>query len=227
MSAIIPTNQTINPPSLTALFDAFRRDIQKNINCVRIGVIQSFSPGDASHGPTATVKIAQQQVTSISSDGVKTIAEYPLLLMVPVYFQSGGGFTHTFPIGENDECLLLFNDRELDNWLVQGPGQAPLTGRVHDLADAFALVGVRSNPRGLANISTTASQLRSDDGQTFVEVGPGKIQVVADEVVLHARNKITFDAGGTGFVYQVAQIDTYTDGVPSNDHVPHPPEVPT
>lgn len=227
MPTINPTPQTINPPSETALFDAMRRDFQLSINCVRIGEIQSFSPGDASHGPMVSVKIAQQQVTSIDEAGSRTLADFPILVMVPLLFPNGGGFTLTFPVSAGDECLLFFNDRELDNWLVSGAGQAPTTGRVHDLADAIAVVGLRSNKRGLAGISAANAQLRSDDGQTLIDVGPGKIQLIADEIVIHGRNKTTFDAGGTGFVYQPNQIDTYTDGVPSNHHNPTPPEVPT
>lgn len=232
MVTVVPTNQTINPPSLTALFDAMRRDFEKSINCAKIGVIQSFSPGDASHGPTATVKIAQQQVTSIASDSTRTLAEYPLLLLVPVWFPNGGGFTLTFPVAAGDECILLFNDRELDNWLTLGAGttgqspQAPTTGRLHDLADAIALVGLRSNPRGLENISTTATQLRSEDGGTFVEVNAQGVKVHAGTVyewdVQGYGQKITW-TGGANY-----HIDNYVTGavVTSTDHPISPPGPP-
>jgi hypothetical protein len=82
-------------------------------------------------------------------------------------------------------------------------------------------------PKVPTNISATATQLRSADGQTFVEVGPGKIQLVADEVVIHSRNKTVLDAGGTGFVYTPTKIDTYTNGVTTVGHLPNPPAVPT
>lgn len=223
MSEINPTLQRSFPPSLLQILEQQKREVMKAINCVRIGVIQSF---DASK-QTVTVKIAQKQVTSIQPDGTKTLADYPLLLVVPVVFPSGGGFTMTFPIAAGDECVVLFNDRELDNWLLSGAGFAPTTGRIHDLADGIAVVGLHSNPRALAGVSTTAAQIRSTDGQTLVELSPGKIQLIADEVVIHARNKLCYDAGGTGVVIQPSQIDSYEDGVHVNTHSPTPPAIPT
>lgn len=224
---INPTIQQTCPPSLSSLFDAHKSELFKNLNCCRIGVIKEFFAGDANTAPTATVEIAQTQVASISPDGTKTLQAFPPILSAPVFFPSGGGFTLTFPVAAGDECLVLFHDRELDNWLKSGAGQAPTTPRMHDLSDAVILVGMRSNPRALDGISTAATQLRSDDGQTLVEVGTGKIQLIADEVVIHARNKATFDANGTGFVYTANQIDRYENGVSTSNNAPHPPEVPT
>lgn len=234
MTDVKPTYQTPAPPGIEQVLTQHKREIFKELNCARPGIIQSFDPGDAKNAPTVTVQIAQKQVTSIDPLGVRTLAEYPLLLKVPVQFPAGGGFTATFPIAKGDECLVVFCDREIDNWFISGPGKAPTTGRVHDLSDGMALIGFRSNTRALAHISATAVQLRSDNFTTAgagtgecVEIGPGKIQLIADEVVIHGRNKATFDAGGTGFVYQPNVIDTYTTGVPVNAHAPTPPEVPT
>jgi phage baseplate assembly protein V len=43
---------------------------------------------------------------------------------------------------------------------------------MHDLSDGFALVGVYSQPNVIPSVSTDAVQLRSDDGQAFVEINP-------------------------------------------------------
>lgn len=179
MSYIDPTYQNPVPPSMTALLEAVKREVKKAINAVRIGIIQGFDIGGAGVAATVTVKIAQQQVTSIQADGTRTLAEYPVLLKVPVYFPAGGGYTLTFPIAAGDECIILFNDREIDNWLINGGGTAPTSGRVHDLSDGMALVGLRSNPRALTGISTTTTQLRSDDGHNYVEVAAGIVNINA------------------------------------------------
>lgn len=169
MTTVNPTLQSPNPPSLEMLLDAVKLELAKTINCAKVGIIQSFNAANQ----TATVLIAFTQVTSTSPSGVRTLAQYPLLLNVPVIFPAGGGFTLTFPISEGDECLVIFNDRQIDNWLAQGAGQPPSIGRVHDLSDGIAIVGVRSNPRALSGVSTNSAQLRSDDGTTFVEVKNG------------------------------------------------------
>lgn len=228
MTDITPSLKKTVKPTLESLLESFRHDLLKKLNCVKVGEIQSYSVGGANQIPIATVLIAQQQVTSIdAATGVRTLAEYPLLVNVPVYFMGGGGITQTFPINEGDECIILFNDRQLENWIQDGAGQAPSMPNLHDLSDGMCLVGLRSNPRALLDISATAYQLRTDDGETLFSVEAGKIQFVADEIIIHARDKLCYDAGGTGTVLQVAQIDNYTDGVTVNHHLPNPPEVPS
>jgi Phage protein Gp138 N-terminal domain/GpV Apex motif len=176
MTEITPSFQNVTPPDITVLLEALKREIKKEINCAKVGVIQSWSPSTN----TVVVKIAQQQVTSVAQDGTRTLAEYPLLLTVPVAFPGGGGFTLTFPIAVGDECLVVFNDRELDNWFSSGAGLPPTTARIHDISDGVAFVGLRSSPRALASISSSTTQLRSDDGTTFVEIaGGGIINAVA------------------------------------------------
>lgn len=228
MTDITPTFKKVVRPTLKTLLESFEHDLLKNLNCVKVGQIQSYSAGGANQIPTATVLIAQQQVTSIdAATGIRTLAEYPLLVNVPVYFAGGGGFTVTFPVSAGDECLILFNDRQLENWIASGAGQPPSLSHLHDLSDGICLVGLRSNPRALTNVSATAAQIRSDDGQTLLSIESGKITLSAAEIVIHATTKLAYDAGGTGVVIQPAQIDSYTQGVTSNSHIPHPPEVPT
>ena len=52
---------------------------------------------------------------------------------------------------------------------------------MHDLSDGFVFVGVRSQPRVIPNVSTGATQLRSDDGSTLIELDPAsqKVRIVA------------------------------------------------
>lgn len=233
MTTVVPTIQTLNPPSPTALQDAQQREFSKTINCARPGTIVDYDPGaEGVRPPTATVQIAQLQVTSIAVDGTQTFAPYPPLQLVPVYFAGGGNWDMTWPVAQGDECLLIFSDREIDNWFTNGAGLAPTTTRLHDLSDAFCIVGIRSGPNARGGVSTNSVQIRSKDysgpsGQgELLEVGAGKIQLIADDVVLHGRNRASFDAGGTGFVYTPSHIDTYTDGVPSDHHSPSPPIVP-
>jgi hypothetical protein len=108
--------------------------------------------------------------------------------------------------------------------------------RMHDLSDGFAFVGPRSTPRVLSGVSTTATQLRSDDGATMVEVSPGKIRLQAVNVEVHASGSYRWDVNGYGQKVTYAgglvwNIDSYTTAtlpkvVNSATHEINPPEIP-
>ncbi|MCO1342111.1 hypothetical protein L0Z26_09295 [Burkholderia multivorans] len=51
--------------------------------------------------------------------------------------------------------------------------QETISTRVHDLSDGMVFVGFRSRPRVPGAISTTTTQLRTDDGAMHVELDPG------------------------------------------------------
>jgi hypothetical protein len=76
----------------------------------------------------------------------------------------------------------VFSSRAIDlGWQSSGI-QNPVELRHHDLSDGFVIVGPRSKPNVPPNISTTQAQLRSEDGLTYIGIGPeGAISLVAPE----------------------------------------------
>lgn len=161
-----------------------RQAINEQIRVALPGIIQSFDPDLV----TATVQPSVRCMVR-DNDGNTTTEDYPLLVDVPVTFPRGGGCTLTFPVRAGDECLLIFADRCIDFWWQNGGIQKPVDPRMHDLSDAFAIVGPQSQTHKISDISTTAAQLRTDDGAAFVEVAaghaitvktPGKLTASAD-----------------------------------------------
>lgn len=160
--------------------------VQKIFSTLKVampGVIESFDPDSV----TASVRPAiKGYEADAAEDGW---IELPLLVDVPVIFPHGGGCTLTFPVSAGDECLLIFADRCIDFWWQNGGIQKPIDPRMHDLSDGFAIVGPQSQAHKISGISTTAAQLRTDDGAAFVEVAaghaitvktPGKLTASAD-----------------------------------------------
>jgi cytoskeletal protein CcmA (bactofilin family) len=133
----VSKKQVVNP-SLFDVLSNLKNDILKNVNCINIGTIQSFD----TENQTATIKLSIKKVKSIDSSGVKTLVGRPLLLECPCFVLSGGGSYIGMPITKGDGCIVLFNDRDIDNWFTSGDGQAPNTIRMHDISDGFALVGI-------------------------------------------------------------------------------------
>lgn len=132
------------------------------------GIIQSFDPD-------AVTAVVQPAIKGVEHDtsGAEISVNLPLLVDVPVVFPRGGGCTLTFPVKEGDECLVIFADRCIDFWWQSGGIQEPVDGRMHDLSDAFCIVGPQSQAKKISSISTTAAQLRTDDGSAFIELAAG------------------------------------------------------
>nr|WP_315596085.1 Gp138 family membrane-puncturing spike protein [uncultured Cupriavidus sp.] len=129
------------------------------------GIIDSFDPDAMTCQVQPGIKMLVRQL-----DGTTVSIPLPLLVDCPVQFPSGGNCSLTFPVAPGDECLVVFASRCIDGWWQSGGVQEQAELRMHDLSDGFVLLGFRSQPRVLANVSTSAAQLRTDDGQAFVEV---------------------------------------------------------
>ncbi|EKI2321463.1 phage baseplate protein [Klebsiella pneumoniae] len=132
------------------------------------GIIQSFDPD-------AVTAVVQPAIKGVEQDesGADVSVNIPLLVDVPVVFPRGGGCTLTFPVKAGDECLVIFADRCIDFWWQSGGIQEPVDERMHDLSDAFCIVGPQSQAKKIGGISTTGAQLRTDDGSAFIEVAAG------------------------------------------------------
>jgi hypothetical protein len=114
-------------------------------------------------------------------DGSTQWVALPLLLDCPVVFPRGGGCTLTFPIAQDDECLVVFSSRCIDAWYSAGGVQVQSEFRMHDLSDGFALPGPFSQATKISGISTSSVQLRSNDASTYFDLNPTtqKIKIVA------------------------------------------------
>lgn len=139
------------------------------------GIIQSF---DAVHGTCVVQPAIKPRL--VQKDGTIQVVPIKELVDVPVVFLGGGGLVVTFPIQPGDECLLIFGSRCIDAWWQSGGTQPQADVRYHDLSDAFALIGPRSQINLIPNISTTTAQIRNLAGTAYIELtGTGAVNIVA------------------------------------------------
>lgn len=122
-------------PQLFDVLYRLRRDIFASLNVCQIGKIETYDPLTNS----ASVSIQFKRLLPDNSE-----IDYPLLLQVPVVILNGGGASLTFPITAGDQCLIIFNDRNIDNWYLEGAVRIPSDARMHNLSDGFALIGARN-----------------------------------------------------------------------------------
>lgn len=171
-------------PDLSDVLEELKRTLLRDFNCIKLGNIDSY---DAST-QTATIKLT---VKSLLNDegGVKTYKEQPILLEVPVIVLSGGTSYLSFPTTQGDDCLVFFNDRDIENWYLTGGVSEPNTVRMHDLSDAFALVGIKNSQNLFTDIDSGKLKLRFD-ADTLIEFEVGKATLKAISVIIQGNQTV-------------------------------------
>jgi hypothetical protein len=128
----------------------------KHVHTSMPGIIRSFN----ATLQTATV---QPAIRRLFLDEKGWVA-LPQCVDVPVQFPGWGDSVMTFPVNPGDECLLSFSERAIDFWWDKGGVQLPAELRMHDLSDAFALMGFSSKGRAIPAFNTDAVEIRRRDG---------------------------------------------------------------
>jgi hypothetical protein len=198
-------------PRLRDVLDRQRLDIAKSINCVLIGRIESFN----SALNTASVSIAQLRQYADET----APREFPLLTDCPVFTLHGGGSWISLPIASGDPCIVLFNDRDIDNWWFDGSVTTPASLRSHSLSDGMVLVGVRprSSPlavdNALVEIHGGAKKVLMSGVATEMDATTGKVTIKNT-----AQNLFTIL---NNFLTQMETVTTVT-GAPAASIVVNP-----
>ena len=183
-------NQTIARPDLQDVLNLLKRDILLNLNSHHIGKIQSFDSTTQTAKATIVYKKVFSKRNALTGIYNNELIDYPILLDCPVIFLGGGLASLTFPITAGDECLVLFNDRDIDNWYKGGSGTGPATARLHSMADGLIIVGVRSLATALTGFDTDSVTLRYGTAN--------KVQVFTDKIVLSIGSILTLEINATG-----------------------------
>lgn len=161
-------------PELIDLFHEHKRDIMISLNCHAVGIIKKFDPSNQ----TAQVSISyEKEVLEPDQAGrlVPVAKAYPILADVPVVINSGGTAGITMPIKSGDSCLILFNDRDIDNWFINGESGPPNSARLHSFSDAIAIVGLRSTKQSIAGYDPENPVVFN--GTTKVTVKTSKVRI--------------------------------------------------
>lgn len=131
-------SNTIEPDFLQTIKSA-TNSTAKDLNCIRIGIVQEFRAEDI----TAIVQIASKRVVAYNPDGTQLVKDYAPIRAKVCYCSP----YETFPLFPGDEVVLLFNDRELETWFINGQSNLQNHPRMHDLSDCIAIAGIRSLPK--------------------------------------------------------------------------------
>lgn len=147
---------------------------------------------------TASVQLTVKSFVK-DENGKRKAVDIPILQDVPVQFPGSGGQTMTFPVAAGDEVMINFLSRASDAQQQSGGDQNPTDSSVNSLSHPRAMLGFKSDPKKLSNVSTSATELRSDDGMTKISLsGAGGVGVATDKSVsITAANGVAI-GGGAG-----------------------------
>jgi len=157
-------------PQLGDLLNELKRKIFLELNCHAVGTIQHFY--SATQSVKLTLNYTKTAFQINPKNGATTYQQYPYPVLdnVPVVILQGGPAYLNMPIAVNDQCLVLFNDRDMDNWANgQTSGQVNST-RLHSLSDAIAIVGLKQFTKTISTYDATRALL--SDGNASVGINP-------------------------------------------------------
>ena len=89
----------------------------------------------------------------------------------------------TVPIKAGDDCLLIFSDRALDEYVKTGGIQRVtaesfrnVSPRHHDLTDPFCIPGLTTAANAISNWNQDAIELRNTDRSVFMSIYADRIE---------------------------------------------------
>lgn len=173
----------ILPANLTQTLKSAGNNAALSINCMRIAIIQEFYPENL----TAQVKLVDKMVRGLNPDGSQVLQEYPPIYAKVCYCNP----FCTFPLTQGMECILLFNDREIETWFINGGSNIQAYPRMHDLTDAIAIVGIRSLPQMIQILTDCLhlfygnSSLQLKDAET--NLNSSTINLTADTININGN----------------------------------------
>lgn len=176
-------NQTANAPTLTSTLSNALQTFGLLLMCCRIGIVQTFYPDDL----TADVLIANQKTEGLNADGSQVTREWAQIRAKVCYCSP----YDTFPINKGDECLLLFADREIESWFINGNTNPVKHSRMHDETDCIAVFGLRSLPNMI--------QILEDARHIFfynseIQMQAGNINIKSPAVDVQADASVNINA---------------------------------
>ncbi len=154
-------------PKMGDLLDEHSSGIFRTMFFSLPGKIVSYNADET----TAVVEIMMMRV----NENTQVVKAYPALLDVPVFQLTGGDAGVNMPVAVGDPCLVVFADRDVDNWFSTGSAQVPNSKRVHSVGDGFAIVGFRPLTGKVSRPDYLAAGLYRD--QTQISIKGNKVAV--------------------------------------------------
>lgn len=126
------------------------------------------------------------QARYITPEGEVQYINYPKITNIPLAIIKCPGLKLTCPVKQGQNCTLLFSQRSIDNFLIDGRIHPPFEGdfpqfsslRCMDMTDALCFPGIITNPEAISNYNNNAIEIRNNDGTTKISVAENVLQFI-------------------------------------------------
>lgn len=177
--------------------------LSARFKCHRVGRIKKINTDRL----TVDVELMDKLVYLNNVSEITELSDLPLL----IYGGSNSGLTFGNIVG--CECLVHFNDTDIDNWYATGESYEPNTGRQHDFSDGFVELRPYSLPKKI-NYDMSGTILFNgnikisllDNGNLEFTNGSAKIVMSGNDIT------ITGDVTVSGTIYSETDVVVKKEG---------------
>ena len=182
-----------NIPDLMSTLRTAQKDLLYNqLNCMKVAIVDEFYP----ETKKVKVNIANKVLLGLNKDGTQILADYPAIFAKVCYI-GWGDRGLTFPLEKGMEGFLLFNDREIESWFINGQANPLAYDRCHSLSDAVFICGIQSQPNLVDFVADCINLYYKD---TF-------IRLLEDSISINGDTTLTGDLTATGTITGAVLVD--------------------
>ena len=183
-----------NEPSLMGVLKVLKENIFDTMCCVKIGYIDSYDYETR----VSRVVIYNKRVIGLNDKGEHILEDYPPLYCKTL-FLGGGNNGMNWNIEQGDECIVFFNDTEIETPWISGQVSDIKYGRQHNYTDAICLTGFTTLPK----VTPTDTNLNLYSKNGIINIDGDT--VVNGDLTINGNLVVTGDAtiGGISFLQHV------------------------
>lgn len=184
-------------PDLGLTLEFLAEKISSKFKCHRVGKIKKINTDRL----TVDVELLDKGVYKGNVFEITELSDLPLLIC--------GGVNSSLTFGNivGCECLVHFNDTDIDNWYSTGENYEPNTGRQHDFSDGFVELRPYSLPKkttyDMAGVVLCNGAIKIrllDNGSLEFTNGSANIVMTGNTVMVTGNVDITGNANLVGDV---------------------------
>lgn len=213
-----------NTPDLKYLLDAYKQYSDVEFNCHHLATVQSFNPENQTVVVTINYKQTRFYFEENTEKLTSELLDYPSIQDCPLIVLGGGSVRLTFPVKEGDQCILLHNDRDIDNWFNGSTSSPNSTPILHGFSECVALIGPNNLNTAIENYDPVRALLTNGHVKNGINPENNKLTLENDTTTLNTLlqslctqlQNLTFQLSILTVTGVVPGSPTDLSGIPAN-----------